>query len=375
VAETIHRTYRYRIYPTRRQAAALESHLAFACQLYNAALEQRRDWWKRGRSISCYDQQRQLTEARHAGQAPEGMNATCQAEVLARLDRAFQAFYRRVRRGQAPGYPRFRQQSRYDSLTWRRSGKGAAVKDDRLYLQGIGHLKVRWHRELPSVDPRQTIVRRQGRKWFVLFVMEVERPAPLPATGQEVGIDLGITTFVALSDGELVEGPRAFKAARADLRRAQRRVARRRRGSHRRRKAAAQVAARHEHAREVRRDHAHKVARDLVRRFDIIHLENLNVAGLVRTFVAREVLDQGWSQFVSILRAKAGEAGREIVAVDPKGTSQRCSDCGETVLKDLSVRVHRCKCGYVADRDVNAARNILLAGRASQALTRAVLVA
>lgn len=371
----MNRTYRYRLYPTRRQVEALEAQLGFACELYNAALEQKRGWWKRRRSVSCFDQINQLTRLRQARLAPDGMNAACQDQVLQRLDGAFQAFFRRVAAGENPGYPRFRSKDRYDSLTWRPHGGGAAVKDGRLALQGIGHVKVRWHRDLPDGAVKTTTVRRAGGKWFALFALEMERPAPLPATGQEVGVDLGVAVFAALSNGELVAGPRAFRAGRRSLRIAQRRVARRRRGSHRRRKAAALAAARYEHVRRVRRDHAHKLALDLVRRFDTIYVEDLNVAGLARTFLARESLDQGWSQFVTILRAKAEEAGREVIAVDPRGTSQRCSACGETVPKDLSVRVHRCDCGFIADRDVNAARNVLALGQSVQALTGTASVA
>lgn len=366
------KAYRYRLYPTRRQVAALEEQLGFACDLYNAALDQRREWWKRGRPTERYEQGRQLTELRRAGLAVAGMNVTCQEQVLQRLDRAFAGFFRRVRNGEKPGYPRFRSQHRYDSLTWRRGCGGAAVVDGRLRLQGVGHVKVRWHRVLPS-EPLETTVRRAAGKWYASFVVEAE-PQRLPATGKEVGVDLGVSTFAALSTGELVEGPRAFKAARADLRRAQRRLARRRRGSHRRLKARAQVARRHEHVREARRDHHHKTARALVERFDRIYIEDLNIAGLSRGWLARDVHDQGWRRFIEILRAKAEEAGREVIAVNPAGTSQRCSECGAVVPKPLSERTHRCDCGYTADRDVNAARNVLGLGRSLQALTGTVSV-
>lgn len=368
----MNRSYRYRIYPTRRQVEALEAQLGFACDLYNAALEQRREWWKRGRRVSQYEQGHQLVEVRHSDLAPE-MSSGCQEQVLRRLDDAFEAFFRRVRAGQKPGYPRFRPADRYSSLTWRRGKKGAAIRDGRLRLQGIGHVKVLWHRPLPA-EPLTTTVKRTGGKWHVVFVVAVDRPASLASTGQEIGIDLGITTFAACSNGERIDGPRAFKAARAELRRAQRRVDRRQRGSVRQRKAQQQVALCHERVKSIRVDHAHKTALALVRRFDTIYVEDLNIAGLARTFLSREVADQSWARFLTILHGKAEEAGREVVAVDPRGTSQRCSACGATVVKPLSVRVHECDCGYVADRDENAANNILGAGRALQALTGTVSV-
>ena len=370
--QVLRRAYRYRIYPTRRQAEALEAQLGFACALYNAALEQRRDWWKRGRRTGAYDQGRELTVLRRAGLAPEGMNAACQENVLQRLDHAFVAFFRRVRAGKKPGYPRFKSRLRYDSLTWRKRD-GAAIVDGRLRLQGIGHVKVEWHRALPDAAPDTTTVRRAAGKWYVSFVVEVD-PVPLPSTGEEVGVDLGILTFAALSNGEMALGPRAFRAAQRELRVAQRRLARRRRGSHRRDDARRLVAKQYERIREVRRDHAHKLARDLVERFDRIYVEDLNIAGLGRTWLAKDVNDQGWGMFLTILRAKAEEAGRVVIAVDARGTSQLCSACGAVVAKPLSEREHRCGCGYTADRDVNAARNVLRAGQALQALTGTVPV-
>ena len=361
----ITKAYRYRLYPTKRQIEALNEQLGFACDLYNAALEQRRDWWKRGRSTGFYEQCRELTDV----QRPEGMNRMVQEDVLRRLDRAFQAFFRRLKAGEKAGYPRFRSRRRYDTLTWRRKKGGAAIRNNRLRLQGIGHVKVRWHRDLPS-EPLTTTVRRMASgKWYVTFAIKVDAK-PLPRTGQDVGLDLGISTFAACSNGEMVRGPRATRAAEKDLRRANRRLHRRKRGSNRRAKARAQLAKQHEHIANQRRDHAHKSARALVDRFDTIYVEDLNVAGMGRNrTLARDIHDQGWAQFLAILRAKAEEAGREVVAVNPRNTSQLCSSCGELVPKPLSQRVHRCDCGYEADRDVNAARNVLAAGRVAQART------
>lgn len=363
------RTFRYRLYPTRRQADALNEQLAFACTLYNAALEQRRDWWRRGRSTGWVAQGRDLTQLRRAGMAPEGMNAGCQENVLRRVDRAYEGFFRRVRSGAKAGYPRFRSRNRYDSLTWRR-GKagGAAIRDGRLRIQGIGHIKVRWHRDLPS-EPLTTTVRRTGTgKWYVSFAVEIE-PSPLPSTGQEIGVDLGVTNFIATSDGETIKGPRAYRDAQHKLRVAQRRLSRRQRGSHRRDKARRLVAQHHERIRAIRRDHAHKLARRLVNENDLIAVEDLRIRTLIHGPLAKHVADQGWGDFIAFLHAKAEDAARVVVEVDPRNTSQVCSACGELTPKALSVRVHRCSCGYEADRDVNAARNVLALGRSVQAQT------
>ncbi len=199
--------------------------------------------------------------------------------------------------------------------------------------------------------------------------MERPKPAPLPATGQSVGLDLGISTFAVLSTGDRLMGPRALRSARRRLRVAQRRVARRVRGSHRRRKAGLLVARLHEPVRNLRRDHAFKLANDLVRRFDVIYVEALNLKGLGQSRLARDIHDQGWGAFLAILTDKAEEAGRSVMALDARNTSQRCSACGALVPKPLGERWHRCACGFQADRDVNAARNLLRLGESRQAST------
>lgn len=355
------RTYRYRLYPTRAQAAALEKQLGEACDLYNAALEQRRDAWRdHGRNISFYDQSAEVKDLRAAGTLDPANNAWSQATVLRRLDRAFAAFYRRVKAGEAPGYPRFRSRGRFDTLTWS-FGKGAGchVKDGRLALQNVGPVRVRWHREIPAEAVlREASVRRSAGRWYVCFSLDVP-VRYLPETGCEVGIDVGITTFAATSHGELLVGPRAYRKAEAELRVAHRRVARRQLGSNRRAKAVLQLQRKHEHVRRIRADHAHKLAHGLVNDHDLIAVEDLDVRGLIRGRLAKDVHDQGWAQFVSFLRDKAECAGREVVLVDPRYTSQRCSACGRVAKKPLSQRVHMCPCGHMADRDVNAACNIL----------------
>jgi putative transposase len=363
----IRRTYRYRLYPTARQRLAIAAQLAFACELYNAALEQRRDaWLTRRLSITRVEQYRDLTDIRAHGIGPSGMSCHAMRGPLRRLDRAFAAFFRRVRAGEKPGYPRFRSRHRYHSLNW----DTWRLRHGRLGLSGIGFLKVRWHRPLPSDAHMRTVtVRRHARHWYVGFVLDRPKPGPLPATGQSVGLDLGIRTFAALSTGERLAGPRALRTAQRRLRVAQRRVSRRLRGSHRRGRAGRLVARLHERVRNRRRDHAFKLASDLVGRFDAIYVESLNLEGLARSRLARDVLDQGWGGFLTILTDKAAEAGRSVIALDARNTSQTCSACGALVPKPLGERWHRCACGYQADRDVNAARNLHRLGESRQALT------
>ena len=294
------------------------------------------------------------------------MGCHAMRDPLRRLSRAFKAFFRRVEAGAKPGYPRFRARQRYDSLTW----DGWTLRDGRVGLQGIGHLKVLWHRPVPSNSRIRTVtVRRHARHWYVGFAVERPRAAPLPATGASVGLDLGISTFAALSTGEQFAGPRALRGGQRRLRVGQRRIARRTRGSQRRRKALAAVARIHERIRSLRRDHAFKLAAELVRRFDVIYVEALNIQALARSRLARDINDQAWGGFLTILTDKAGEAGRSVIAVDARNTSQQCSACGALVRKALRERWHRCACGYQADRDTNAARNLYRLGESRRAST------
>lgn len=361
---TLRRTYRYRLYPTRRQVEALEQQLREACDLYNAALEHRRWMWSSyGVSVGFYDQSAELKILRRHGLLADSVSFSAQRAVLRRLDRTFAAFFRRLKTGETPGYPRFRSVRRFDTLEFK-IGNGAKLTDaGRLRLQNVGHVKVKMHRPIPKgAKPCEARVTRRNGRWYVAIALKDVPAKPLAATGRAVGLDLGIATFAATSDGELLEGPRAERSGAAATRRAARKLSRRKRGSNRRRKAAVLLARQRERERNRRRDHAHKMAADLVKVYDTICIEKLNVRGLARSKLARDVSDQGWAQFIACLSDKAEEAGRMVVLVDPRNTSQECSACGEVVAKALSQRVHRCPCGYVADRDVNAARNILERG-------------
>lgn len=363
-----HRTYRYRLYPTRSQEHALEEQLAFCCDVYNAALQERRDAWRKGVRVRFFDQSAELTEVRRAGLAP-AMNSWPPIDALRRLDRAFEAFFRRCKTGEKPGYPRFRSKPRYDSLSWSFSSHmgGVKISDGRLRLQGVGAVKVKWHRPIPEGSSLKVVtLNRSCGRWHAAFSLKLADPVVAVHIGPAVGIDMGITTFAALSTGELIEGPRSYRAAQGGLRVAQRRLARRRRGSHRRRKALALLQRRHERIRNLRRDHAHKVSRRLVNEFSLIAREDLNVRGLAGGILAKDVHDQGWGEFLAMVGYKAEGAGSRIIAVDPRQTSQLCSGCGVLVRKDLSRRVHYCPdCGLVLDRDVNAARVILARGLGS----------
>lgn len=353
------KVFRYRIYPTKAQVQSLELQLAVCCELYNAALQERRDAWKLNRkSISWLDQILQLKDIRSNRIDVAAINGHALQNVLKRVDLAFEGFFRRIKTGDRAGYPRFKSASRYDSLTFREIGK--ALSGDKLRVSKIGFVKIRLHRPLQGAIKTLTIKREAGR-WVALFAVECEI-APLPFSQSTVGVDLGLSVFATLSDGTAIENPRWFRTAQAKLRRLQRRVARRKKGSNRRRKAILLLQRFHNHIRDQRRDFHHKESRKIVNQNGLIAVEDLNVKGLARSVIAKSVIDAGWSNFIDMLTYKAEDAGRLLVKVDPCGTSQTCT-CGTMVRKTLKERVHLClDCGLSADRDHVSAQIIL--GRA-----------
>lgn len=360
------RTFKYRLYPTVVQVTTLETQLFEAARLYNAALEERREAWRmQHKRIGYYEQTIQVKEIRAAGDL--GIPSSRVAmDVLRRVDWAFWAFYRRTKAGQAPGYPRFRSALRYDSLTF--TGKTHWLVGNRVALFGVGDVKLKLHRPMEG-SVRTVTVKRSAGRWYVYFACRVEAVA-LPPTNEAVGVDVGLSSFATLTSGEAVANPRYLTLGAQALRVAQRRMARRVRGSHGRRKAILLVQRAYERVQNQRRDFHHKVARSLVNRFQLIAVEDLNVKGLAKGMLARSVNDAGWGQFLRLLSEKAANAARVVVAVDPAGTSQHCSNCGDHVPKTLGVRWHSCpRCGLFLGRDHNAALNILRAGMARAAPT------
>lgn len=347
------RSYKYRLRPNRAQAAALDAMLVDFCGLYNAGLQQRIEAYRRrGISLRYGHQAGELKVCRAAD--PDGLGRwsfSALQQVLRRLDQTYAAFFKRRR-----GFPRFRAAARFHSATFR-VGDGLTLKKDRRFgVVGVpGGIKVVWHRDLPQDAKLGTaILTHQQGKWYVVLSVEAQF-AETCGTGT-VGIDLGLNSLIATSDGETVAMPRFARRAQKAQRLRQRALARCQRGSKRRLKAKARLAAGSARIARQRRDHLHKLARSLVSRYQGIAFEDLNMAGLKRGMLARSVHDAAWSLLVQFVRYKAESAGAEVVMVDPRGTSQTCPACGTIKAKTLSVRVHACDCGCVLDRDVAAAR-------------------
>jgi putative transposase len=364
----VRKTFRYRLYPTKGQADSLTQQLREACTMYNAALQERRDSWKFAqKSISFQDQANQLKEIRAEGFTGLA-NFSCCQQVLRRLDKAFQAFFRRVKAGQTPGFPRFKPHQRFDSIDFTNGDGCGLQKNGKLRVQGVGCIKVKMHRPLEGVT-KMIAVKREAGKWYACFSVEVESK-PLVPCATSVGIDVGLESFAVLSDGTVVNNPRHYKHAQAALRIAQRRVARRKKGGKGRKKAVAILQGAHARVKNQRLDFQHKLAHGLVSRFGMIAIEDLNIKGLAGGMLAKSVHDAGWSGFFQKLAYKAESAGRLLVKVDPRGTSQRCSRCGGEVRKELKDRWHECPaCGLSVSRDLNSAVEILRLGLSLVSLT------
>jgi putative transposase len=389
--ETVRKTYQEKLRPTPTQERALERTLWRCRTLYNTALEQRITLWKqRGISVSRYQQEAELKILRTELPEYRALHSHVAQDVLARLDKTYQAFFRRVANGEQPGFPRFHGKDRYHSFTYKEYGNGARLENGYLVLSKIGRIAVRWSRPVKGTIKTVTIS-KEADGWYVSFSCAEVPTEPLPLTGNETGIDVGLKVFLITAAGEPTETPRYYRKAEKQLQKAQKRVSRRKKGSHRRAKAAHQCAKKHQHVRRQRCDFHHKTALALVRQYDVISVEAIQPANLSRRPAPKQdehgtyahngasrkaglnksIHDAGWRHFLSILAYTAACAGKRVEAVNPAYTSQDCSNvladgtiCGERISKALSVRTHICpRCGYVADRDENAARNILWRGQ------------
>ncbi len=380
------KTYKYKLMPTPTQQRALDSVLRRCRELYNVALEERKTAWERRQmSVTYYQQKAELPDLKVACPDYAEVNAQVLQGVILRVERAFQAFFRRLKNGEKPGYPRFQGRNRYNSFTYPQYGGGAVLDGGVLSLSKIGRVSIRLHRPIQG-KPKTVTISREADGWYACISCVDVPTEPLPPTSLETGIDMGLKVFLITAHGEEVENPRHYGKAARGLQKAQRQVARRKKGSNRRHKAVALLRRKHQKIARQRRDFQHKAALSLVRQYDTVYYEHLQTANMVRSHrLAKSIADAAWSAFLTILAFKAAYAGKRVVAVPPAYTSQDCSGvlpdgtpCSERIQKSLSMRTHVCpRCGLVLDRDANAARNILAlgktksgAGQAPQALTQ-----
>lgn len=355
------RSFRYPLLPNKAEDATLVRYLGACCSLYNGALQERRDAWKKQRvSVTAFDQIKSLTEIRAVDSAWRALPVEVLRSALRRVDRSFKDFFRRCKTGEKPGHPRFRSAGRYDSFS---CGGDCPVRDSRVHIPKLGYVKFNLYRPLRG-KVLDAVVKREAGRWYVIFQCDLgEAPTPVDVAtvpdSRVVGIDVGLRHLATLSTGETIANPRHGARAAADLARRQRVLARRKRGSSSRRRALLLVQKAHAKIANQRKDTAWKIAGDLVRRFDLIAYEDLAISQMVHGNLAKSIHDAAWRRLTHAITCKAEEAGKLSVAVDPRGTSQECSGCGARVRKSLSVRVHSCpECGLVIDRDENAGLNI-----------------
>jgi putative transposase len=377
--------FKYRLYPTPAQDTALHSMLLTAHDVYNSMVNWRKYAYEvEGKSPDFYEQKKALPLWKKEHPELSEVHSQVLQDVVKRVDRAFEAFFRRVKAGETPGYPRLKGKGQYDSLTYPQEG-GFDVGENAIRLSKVGIVKAVVHRPLPG-KAKTCTVRLQAGKWFVCVTCEVEAEA-LPQSTEAIGLDVGLKVFAATSEGEFIENPRFFRRDEKALAKAQRKVERLKALRTQERKASLRKARRvvsriHERVRNRRHDFVHQLSRRLVNRYGLIALEALSVDNMVRrpapkpdpenagqflpnrasakSGLNKSIVDAAWSMFRSVLTYKAVSAGRKEVNVNPAYTSQDCSRCGFRVPKTLSERVHICPCcGLVLDRDVNSAKNIL----------------
>lgn len=353
-------TYRYRLLPTRQQHRALSRILEDQRQLYNAALQERMDCHaKTGKGRTYVDQCAALTEWRQDAAEARACPANIQRWTLRRVDDAYKAFFRRLKKrdGKA-GFPRFRGEGGWNSFGFNEFC-GIRFDGKRLRLSSMpGALRVHLHRQLPSGKLLACTFTRDGRGWAVAFQMRVPI-ADARAPVERVGIDVGLSSLATLSDGTAIPNPRHAKRAEREMRRRQRALCRCARGSNRRSKVREEVARWHRKIAAARNTYLHQVSANLVRRFDLIAVEKLNIRGMAASMLAKPVHDASWGKLRQLLTYKAERAGAQLIEVDPRHTSQTCPECGQVEAKALSQRIHQCDCGCRLDRDHAAALVIL----------------
>ena len=362
------RAFKFRLYPNRDQARELGLMLETHRRLYNACLEQRKSAYEQDKiSLGYCDQSSWFKNQRLVNEWFAKLNFSSAQGTMRRLDKSFQSFFRRVKSGGKPGFPRFKAQDRFGSVEFPAYGDGIRLlADGKLRVQHVGQVKCKVHRPVEG-EVKTATLKLEGEKWHVILSCDLGEVVVPASNNPPVGIDVGIESFLTTSDGHHEPNPRYLKAELPALRRAGRAVSRKKKGGKNRKKAAKRLRRIYAKVKNLRRDHGHKTALNLCRRYGFIAVERLNIKGMVRNRrLSRAIADVSWGGFLATLGHKAESAGVSVVEVNPRGTSQACSGCGCEVRKVLSVRIHRCPhCGLVLHRDINAARNIL-----SRALAR-----
>jgi putative transposase len=344
-------TYKFRLYPTNQQESSMAETIETCRRLYNDLLDDRIE-----NQTDVFEQKRRLTACRKENKYLSQVHSQVLQDVAFRLDKAFGSFF-----GGLSKFPKFRRKGRYNSFTYPQLG-GFRIVDGRLYLSMIGKVRVVLHRQADDRMKTCTIA-RDIDQWYACITAEKEE-TPLPSSNPPIGIDLGVTSVAALSDGTMLLAPKLLKKSEVEIRTLQRSLSRKQKGSKNREKAKVSLEKAWRRLRNRRNDFAHKTSKSFADNYGTIVFEDLNIRGMVKNHhLASAILDACWGKTRQLTAYKAEKRGGRVILVEPRGTSQECSGCGKVVEKDLSERMHLCPhCGLQLDRDVNAARNILARG-------------
>jgi putative transposase len=364
-------SYKFRLQPAAAQETLLRATLELCRWTYNETLATRKNAWEtEKKSIGFYQTKKLLPEWKIKKPELSGVHSQVLQNVHERVELAFRAFFQRVKKGDKPGYPRFKGFGRYDSITYPQYGNGVILNDEGLHLSKIGLVPLVLHREIPSTTViKRVTIKREVDQWFAVFSVEGDSKKGKCGRGI-VGIDLGCKTFITLSDGATVENPKFLGKAMKRIAKAYRKLAKQPKGTPERTKARKVLGKVYQKVNNQRSDFLHQTSRRLVNKYEVLIFEDLNIAQMVQAkpwhSLNRTILDASWGRFVIMCSYKAENAGGKVVKVNPKNTSKMCSRCGAIVDKDLSCRVHSCPaCGLVLDRDLNASINILRLGQKS----------
>jgi len=348
------------IEPTAEQEKSLFHTLYLCSRLYNYALDQRINHYKEtGKGLTYADQQNMLPQYKKEHPEYKTVHSQILQDVLRRLDNAYKNFFE----GRAK-YPKFKDKYHYNSITLPQcDAKRNFGKEGYVYIPNIGHIKMNAHRNFDPDTVKTINIKYHSGKWYANLSVEVNEEKPKEDTYKCVGIDKGIYSIAATSDGELYNNPKWLQKSEKRLKRLQKQLSKKKKGGKNRDKAKRRLAKLHEKVANQRKDYLHKVSYNIVERYNIICVENLQVKNMMKNHkLAKSIANVGWGMLDAFIEYKAQKSGKIFIKVNPAYTTQRCSRCGEIVEKDLSVRIHKCKCGLEIDRDVNAAINILYYG-------------
>ncbi len=356
------KSFQFRLCPTKKQAKALDSQLHECRWLYNELLQQRKLAYEElDISISKYQQSMLLPLLKIERSSLNDIHSQVLQNVVDRLDKGFQAFFRRCKKGEKPGFPRFRGMHRYQSFCYPQSG--FSLIGNELKLSKLGKLRVKMHRPIGGEIKTCTLRKNASGEWNVTFSCEMNKEPSAP-NQEAIGIDVGLEHFATLSNEKQIANPRFFKRGEKVLSKAQRKLSKLEKGTVKRRKQGKVVAKIHERISNQRKDFCHKESKKIVDQYQYICVEDLNIKKMIeRSYCAKSIADASWNQFLQFLTYKAAEAGRKLGLVNPAYTTQDCHRCGHREKKELSMRKHHCsECGYQTTRDFNAALNILALG-------------